>query len=56
MALFKKLNEAMEIQKVKKEEVTLEERYAVERELIFGNIFEDVYKITAIGQGGTKTS
>jgi hypothetical protein len=56
MALFKKLNEQIEVSKIKKQTSTLTERESVEQELIFGNIFEDVYKVTAIGQGGTKTS
>jgi hypothetical protein len=57
MALFKKLNEQMDIVKNKKEiSISLAERDLIETELIFGNIFEDVYKVTAIGQGGTETS
>jgi hypothetical protein len=57
MALFKKLNEQMEVSKTKKYiEISLQEKEAIEIELIFGNIFEDVYKVTAIGQGGTETS
>ena len=57
MALFKKLNEQMEVSKTKKHlEISLQEREDIETELIFGNIFEDVYKVTAIGQGGTETS
>jgi hypothetical protein len=49
MALFKKLNEQMEVSKVKKDlGISLTEREAIETELIFGNIFETVDKVMII--------
>ena len=41
--MFKKLNEAIEVHKIKATEITLEEREAVENELIFGNVFENLF-------------
>jgi hypothetical protein len=47
--MFKKLNEQMEISKIKKElNISLSERENIENELIFGNIFETVDKVMII--------
>ena len=43
MALFKKLNEQMEVSKIKRDnEISLEERELIENEIIFNNLVESL--------------
>ena len=66
MGLFKKLvDQVIRKDAVKTAKaITVQEKKEIEKELIFGTVleslevdlFEEVYKVSAIGQGGTETS
>lgn len=64
MGLFKKLDNQLvkEVKRTEAKSVSVQERKEIEQELIYGSaimeadLFEDAFKVTAINQGGKKSS